>query len=463
MTVLVNDEENYPGLSYPSATTWKVEIILSVPYKTFSFRGKEPGGATSAARYVKLSNKLYEENSQALWNVFDEHGLIADIPRLPNESNYEYSIRIKDSYKNRGGPSFVGVVNGGTRELGISKTSDGLILSIPKNEYGTSRIPGATVTVTSYSIRISSPSFLATERLLLDPVHKTCDLTYMPADVPEFAEIDVDGPVALNSIAVEYCCDDTSLKYRYKITTDTEEKFIQVEYAYYIELLFKNYPTLHDLVDAISALKNQDGTQLLDIKISGKLSGSEDSLGLLVSTADIKTTEPTNIAWSPFILKRISDRGYRDYFIKNADQTVKNSEYYSYVKELKNGTKIFWGSVETDRSRWDAADSKSLSMDSIPTQFDPPMSHMTSMITGSEVRMDPIEAWGRGYIGYNNEYLRNAGLNYSLFQPGVGHTNDLTPAIFFTTSSSGISSNGSSLAIGPIKNNNNVVIFSGQV
>jgi hypothetical protein len=462
MTVLVNEEANHPGLSYPTANSWKLEILLDVPYKTISVRGIDAGGATSSARQLTLKNKLYSENSMALWNVFDEHGLIADIERLPKESNYDYSIRIKDGYKNRSGPTFVGVVNGGTRELGLTKIDDALSFSIPKNVYGVSTLPQATIVVTSYSIRITYPGLYTTEKLLVDPIYLTCDLSYLPLEAPDFIEIENGFPIEDKDISMVDCCTDNRIAYRLKINKEEAAgKFVVVKYKHYIELLFKDYPTINDIVSKINTLTNVEGNRLLNVEASGVMSGSEDCLGLYISTTLVATTSSSLIAWSPFILKKISDRGYRDYFIRNDKDTIKQTEYYSYVKELKNKTKIFWGSVEADRDRWDAADSKQLAMDSIPTQFDPSITKIISVVSGAEIVIDPVTAWGRNYIGFNNEYLSNVGLSYRLFQPGVGHTNDLTPSVYFTTSNVA-ASGASSLAVGPVKNNNNVVLFSGQ-
>ena len=160
------------------------------------------------------------------------------------------------------------------------------------------------------------------------------------------------------------------------------------------------------------------------------------------------------------LVQKMTDVGYKDYFLTEGN-TLKQTEYYSYVEELKRNTKVFWGAVEADRDRWDSSDSKSLGMESIPTLFDPPISKILSILSGQQLQIDPTSAWGRNFIGFNSEYIKNAGLSSQLFQPGVAHTSDLQPDLYLTSSYTNYVTSLES-NIGPVQNNNNVVLFSGQ-
>lgn len=460
MTVLVDGIANNPGLTYPSTSTWKLVINLSSSTRVLSLQGKDVGGATSSIRRVTLSNPVFNQNTNALWNIFDEHGLVADVERLPNESNYDYSLRIKDKYKNRTGPNFVGIVNGASNELAISKVSDAILLSLSKNIYGVEKTKAAKVEVTSYSIRIEVDSFIVQEKLLVDPVFGTIDLSYRPKDIPIYAELEGAGRLNLKDISIELLQDDYLLVNRFKfIDTSIYGRYVTVTYNYIVEFLFKDYPTLESVINAVNNLTDLSGQKVLSCEINQKLSGNESALGLFISQKTITPTSSAGVDWSPIRLKKVSDRGYRNYFID--DNTVKDSKYYEYVKELKDGIKIFWGNVEADRDRWDSNVNKTLALDSIPTLFDPPITKMISMLSGQQERVEAITAWGRSYKGFSEEYLMNAGLTQDVFQPGVAHTNDLTPNIKIYNTSIEIDSSLDS-NISDIKNNNNYLIFSGQ-
>lgn len=461
MTVLVDGIASNPNLSYPSATTWRLVINLSDASRVVSLQGIDIGGATSSIRKITLNNILYQQNSIALWNIFDEHGLVADVERLPNENNYDYAERIKSKHKNKAGPNFVGISNGAANELSISKVPSALVISIDKTQYGTSKVSNISVEVTSYSLRLSAESFVVTERLFVDPVYNTVDLSYRPKDYPVYAELLNVGKVDIKDFSIIEVVEDYLIKNQYKIDNQiTAGKYVDITYTYYKEFLYKDYSTLFDLINAVNNFKDSTGQKVIDIKISSKLSGGESCLGLYVSQKTVIPSQPVSIDWSPIYLKKVSDRGYRDYFIKN-NATIKETQYFEYIKELKDNTRIFWGAVESDKDRWDSNVNENLALDSIPTLFDPPLSKIMAVVSGQETRLEAVNAWARGYKGFNSEYLKNVGLTQDLFQPGVGHTNDLVPSIYINTTSVEIDTSLES-NISDVQNDNNVLIFSGQ-
>lgn len=457
MSILVDGKENYSNLEYPTSTTWKATFYLTNAKLKVTFQGKEEGGASTYIRTIELNSSLFSQNEIALWNVFDEHGLVNDVARLPNESNYDYSQRIKDVHINKGGPGFAGIVNGAVRELNLIKIPDGLSIGIAKNEYNQPNVSELSIEVTSYSLRITCPTFIITESKIIDPVYNTIDLTYLPFEIPTFSTLN-NTKIDFTKKKIEIDNIDPS-KYRIKIEGEfNKNEVIEVKYTYYKEFLFKNYPDLSTLYTAISNTTDSSGKKVLDISISGKLSGNENCLGLFITSNTVQGKNKIVIPWSPVYLKKISDKGFKDYFVKN-NETLKQSKFYEYVKELKNNTKIFWGSVETDRDRWDAADSKSLSMDSIPTLFDPPLSKIIGLGVTGEI--DPIDAWSKNYTTKEGYILKNEGLSNYYFQPGVGYKDHLEPDIYITNTYIEADTSLSD-SIGPLKNNNNVVLFSGQ-
>lgn len=459
MVVVVDDIEEFPGLEYPTTTTWKLTLSLNSATRTLSIKAIDHSGTSSSVRRVTLTNKLYEQNTSALWNVFDEHGLIADVERLEGETNYDYTLRIKDAYRFRSSPDFVGIVNGSTRELNLRKVPDGIKLSINKNQYNVSKTTEFDVEVTPYSLRLFSPMFTKTERLLIDPVYRTVELSNLPKDTPFSVHSDISADIKLKNITLQLSQDSSRITYRAKIDCK-KSTYVDVTYNYVEEILFKHYETIGSVLNYINEIKDPSGESILTAQISSLLSGNEQSLGLYLTSGTLADTGPFDIGWSPVYLKKMTDIGYKDYFLTE-DNTLKETEYYEFVSELKRGTKIFWGAVEADRDRWDSADSKSLGMESIPTLFDPPVSKILSLISDKDERIDPIAAWGRNYIGFNGEYLQNVGLSSPLFQPGVAHTSDLQPDLYLTTSHTNYSGSFEG-NIGPTQNNNKVVIFSGQ-
>ncbi|UOE58071.1 hypothetical protein [Cytobacillus oceanisediminis] len=71
---------------------------------------------------IEIGDTLhYEYMLHHIWNPFDEFGMLLGIYRLPGERNLAFKERILDVFKNPGGATKNGLINGISRELGISK------------------------------------------------------------------------------------------------------------------------------------------------------------------------------------------------------------------------------------------------------------------------------------------------------------------------------------------------------
>lgn len=57
---------------------------------------------------------------RTVWNQFDEHGLVVGLSRNKGESNWSYKRRLLDIFIHRANSTYRGLVNGITRELGLS-------------------------------------------------------------------------------------------------------------------------------------------------------------------------------------------------------------------------------------------------------------------------------------------------------------------------------------------------------
>lgn len=68
---------------------------------------------------IPSTNVLIPER-RSVWNQFDEHGLIGSLKRLAGENNSSFRRRILDTFINQANSSYRGLINGITRELGLS-------------------------------------------------------------------------------------------------------------------------------------------------------------------------------------------------------------------------------------------------------------------------------------------------------------------------------------------------------
>ena len=460
MSVVIDDITSYPHLSYPSPTTWRLQITVVGEKQTLKIFGRDDGGATSTIHYVDLVNVLYDQKTEAIWNTFDEHGVMADIKRLPSESNYDYSERIKDSFTARGGSTFVGLANSSSRELGFTRIASALRISIPKNEFGLNIHESVMVEFGSVHFRARTPEMIYSETLQVDPEHGTVTLSKFGYDAP-ISIVTEDGIVVPGS-AVQFEQDDDMpsicrLKIHYP---KVYGKFVKIEYPYFEEILYKNAPTLGDLQERIEDLTDHIGSRLVVSELDMQLSGGEDCLGLYIASQEVSADIVMSVPWTPITIRRISDKSFREYFLEPG-KSYRDSKFYTYISELKSNSRTLWGSVQADRDYWDAADKVDQSFDHVPTLMDPIMSSYVSFTGDSSKFVDAGQAWGRAYIGKGSEVLVNNGIDHTLFHPGVAHTSDLTPGIA-TYYNSQIVLESQRQSVSDAKQDNNFILFSGQ-
>lgn len=454
MKILVDDKENYEGVEYPTPTSWKLTINVFGQKLGIKVQGKDTGGATSSVQYLELSNELYDLKEEQLWNSFDEHGVLMDLKRIPGESNNDYVERIKDVNRSPGGSSFLGVANSSARELGIIKINDAISLSTPKNSLGVNLHLAVDIEFGSVFFRARTLSMIYTEKLYVDPVYNTINLSKKAYDYPTHIVSDNGLTVAISDTEFEIDEDQPSvcrLKIKYPAVFGT---FVTVVYPYFEEVLYKNYPTINDLQEKINTLTDNAGQKLVNCSSSLLLSGGEDCLGLFIGFFSLPRDGEVSIPWSPIKIRRISDKFFREYFLEK-DVSYRETKFYNYITELKSNSRTLWGTVQADRDYWDAADSRSKSFDHIPTLMDP------KIAVFSDANIDSAQAWARAYLGNSGEFLSNKGIVTDLFQPGVAHTYDLEPGIATFYPKENIIED-SRLAISRTKLNNNFIVFSGQ-
>lgn len=461
--MLVETDTDVATIEYPTSDSWKCTVILTSPTLKLGIRGVDRGGAFTKWHYVDLSTQGLPQVERALWNVFDEHGLLVDLKRLPSESNQDYKDRIKDILRSPAGASYRGVVNGGCRELGLEKIEDAITTQVYKRSIGSYDAPSASIEVTSTCIKIRTPSMVRTEYKLLDPVLLNCELDKMPASEPKLVET-VEG-IRVPDDKISLDTEDGENPDSRKIRVDDQSlggRVIKVVYEYYEVCWLSTHTKLCNVVDFLNLeALNEAGQPMVEAILNFKLSGGEDSRGLFISSHTIVPGSTTSLGWSPLILRRISDRSFRESF-RSEDQSYWQTKFVEYSNELKSKTNIEWGSVVADKDRWDAANNEQMSFDHLPTLMDPELTrYRTYNITGDTfIILDASDVQWRGGSGNSGELLGNRGFSSTDFHPGIGFTEDLRPNIFVGRKALAPVTDGFEI-VGEKVPNNFIQLFSG--
>ncbi len=454
-TILVNNTENL-SVTYPTKNTWSFIYILDQEEVLLSFKARISTGASTSTKYLTLRNKTYDLVTRNIWNTLDEHGLLASIDRLPNESNDAFYNRIKDVYSSPASSNYFGLINGSNRELGLDKISNAITLTLNTTLFGGYKNTEAEVDITAYSIRLRNSSYITTETHLLDPVYSCCYLNKHPKNI---VDVSFEDGTKINPANYALVTSEDESPSTHKLVLNKNYKpntYITVTYTYFDELFFSTYPLLTDIVTRLNQTTDRSGATYLTAILHKRLSGGESSSGLFKDNLTVTAGTPITIGWSPIFINRISDREFRESNTSSSQQYYE-SNYYSKIKGLKNEIKIFWGSVECDRDYWGISESVTNSLDHIPTIMDPVK---YNYVINNSGQLSKDEAWIRNYIGPSGETVTNRGLDPSYFQAGVGYINDLKPNIYIENTTN--KQEKTTLPVSPIKNNNNYLYFTGQ-
>ena len=456
--ILVDGHEN-DLVEYPTNRTWRFKVEMESQIRDISFKAQDSGGATSSTYKITLKCRYFDTQVKTIWNTFDDHGLLMDIERLPGESNQDFYDRIKDVNRSPSGVGFSGIVNGASRELGLKRISNALNISIITNFYSQKKNVVSSVVVGASSLKIRSSIDQYTELCFIKPVYSEVVLTKCPYRILQIID-NLGNIIPEKEYTILVDEDSESLDYKVSfLNRNYDGLYVSVIYDYYNEYRYTSYPTLYDIYSAINSTLDASGNRYVSCEMDLRLSGGESCLGLYKTSKIITSTESQEIDWSPVYLNRLSDREFRKYFLTNT--SLYKTKYADYVKQLKNDVKIFWGSVECDRSYWGISSNIKNSLDHIPTILDPIKSNWVQNINGSSTGISSSRAWALGYLTTSGDLISNFGTPPSYFKPGIGYINDLIPNINIQDN---IPANQtlSSNPVSPSKNSNKVLYFSGQ-
>jgi hypothetical protein len=420
---ITTTDGNNPDLFIEETTnTWRVNFSIDRPNIKFVVKATDSGGNVVGTHQVNIEYDSIPQYSGHVWNQIDSFGLFASLDRLPKETSSHFKDRIIDTFVNRGGSHYNGLIKGTNRELGLSRVDNAITIERHKGNNTYSLEPSILIEVTHTRIGVSAPSFIITDEI------KEIDKYYHTVTTDK----------RINAIiSIEDSSGTDISNRRYRVTDEVARNEIHLDhdvpgpifitYSYVEDVFFSDYFYLGGVIDALNRVENGANRLVIKATLSSKLSGSEPSNKLYRAffiLSDVK--EQDRIGWSPIKISALSNREFKESF-RDKNNLYFNTAYYKYVVELKSTTNIEWGHLVADQDIWDAVEADTYGEDSLELTADVPIAEFTTPVSipsyKGRSKFDPWEAFRMGYY-YNDILIKNVSFAKQLFRSGVGFKKD---------------------------------------
>jgi hypothetical protein len=405
-----------------SPTRWAAEVRLTGLEKSVLVRAIDKIGNASSYKTITVSVPQDIAVLQPVWNVFDEHGLLLDLERIPAEDNVEYQDRILDVYKHRAGPRYRGLVNGITRELGLSAVDDALTLLPAVDSISGQRHEDVAVEISPTYIKIDSNQFIKQrEHHAFDTWKWSVTLDEIPIDDSLIVEAPIGTEVKPKG---NWVLDGQDVKFKHNKLLDTP---IYVTYRY-----LKRYNTVDKTIADVRTFMTGN---LLDVTTGAvAMTGEAKELALIPRSqvaeiryrtygGEISTGLP--VRWSNLSLRRLDEEEFQLQHL-NTYRNHFGTKVERHARYLESFIHTQWGFLIADKNLWSEEDKPQSGMTVLRTTYDPHLGHWQSSSAKRDVTYTTAQAYAYNYVSpFDGSDMIYVGVGSSLFKSGIGDKTDL--------------------------------------
>jgi len=422
VTISITNDNNPDVFVDQTPTTWTVSFSIDRPRVKFRINATDSGGTAVGFHDVDIEYESFGQYDRHVWNTFDSFALFASVDRLPGESNAELKDRSIDALQNKGATHYSALIKSINRELGLRRYDNAITLTRFKEDM-TSPSEGTLQVFSNHSrLSIQAPSFIVHDEVKrIDKYHKTVTTDHRVSEIVCVKNLR-DVEFRSDQYTLTDHVDGNEIEFVEGVTGP-----IKISYRYWQDVDYDVNTTIGSVVDALNALKSPANVRVVTASLHDRMSGEELSTYLYKTGVTISpSNQSIDIGWSKVGLFAINDEEYKQSFADEGNMFF-DSEFYKFVLELKSKTNIEWGFVVADQDFWDAVDADNYGRDSLPTVFDPGISHYVTVVPlradQISVDFDPWEAFRMGYY-YEKHNIRNFGYPREAFRSGVGYKKD---------------------------------------
>lgn len=431
-----------------SSTRWSAEIAITGNNNEIIARAVDTKGNASVYKILNIEASKSDQSYQAVWNTFDEFGLLVDTNRIPQETNTGYRDRLLDAYTHRAGPRYKGLVNGVTRELGLSYNDTGIVVLPAAGQYSKEDAPGIFITNGHQYMQVDSDLFVNTrEHHTLDPWDWSITLDNTPIEDNLIIESPIGKEIkSRNRWVVDR--DKSKVVFR---NNDLINAPIYATYRY-AERFNKTSKTIQDVVNWLNALaKNGESVVSASVDSALDTSTSASYLALFPRTVVTRNNYPTfgdgtnlglPIRWSNFYIRSLNDTEFLDGHLNSMNNHF-GTDIERWAHLLQSMVHTQWGFAVADRNVWADPENPLIGVVSLPTTYDPHLAHWEGTNPVGSVQYTTPQAHGLNYLSMTDgSDLKYKGIPSAMVKSGIGDSKDLLVKVISEKASQIVQSQG---------------------
>jgi len=405
---------------------FRMELPLQAGDELLYLRARNVKGETSTYRTVNVDLQTTTNRNHSIWNTFDEHGLFLATPRLPDESNVNYRIRLSDVMTHRGSPRYEGLRNALTRDLGLLDSQYDSAMVVRRSLFlDASRQPSQALYMTIGPRKLSLWGELFThhqEEHTVNP--NTWSITLDDTIEHATPEVEVNGRDIPRG---DFVIDGRTLRFR---DTKYHGRKVRVSYRYR-HIVDLNDSTMGELKDTLEAIQ-VEGKTLLEIELSSgvdslpavgldhKVQSPIANLQTANLVGDLVTGVP--LRWSPVHLYALQEQEFLDSY-ENEFGNLFQTKVDGWAQQLQSRFQMDWEHVVADQGIWASKDDFK-NHSGLPSTMDLPKVFWVSTGTGTRYTTRQYAAIG-GLCPVDGSKLIREGVPVSFFKSGVAPGSDL--------------------------------------
>ena len=350
-------------ITFPTGSTWKLDLILSPGTNTFSIRGRDVVPNWTPEVKVNLALPGADPEAHVYFNTLDQHALIVGIDRNLGEKNWDFRNRLLSYAFARTGANMEGLFHAAAHELGVKAIDQALGARLRRDSYGELRSPEVYCELGPVYFWIDSPDMVKSgETHLVDPRTRSIQLDETPTWISEVRVFDERG----NRVQDKRFTVDAFKRTMTFTDDELAGLWISIHYPYRARIDYREMD-LDELALAIQGVM-VGGEALLEANVAtgtGSLAATGlHRIGRTLMTTDWQYWDHARVQVTP-----LDDRYYQQSML-NRYGAAYDTKLEKFARRARDKSTIGWDNLVLDEGLWEV-DVDDRALDFLPRLWDP--------------------------------------------------------------------------------------------